>query len=350
MFFYGFVMAQSGALPSTAPAMEREMPQQCPECESDDIVENWRQGNAECRVCGLVISEKLLDLGSEWRTFTAEEGDDPNRAGPAANPLLEGEQGTSIGPGGKGGGALSISLNRAQTRNATSAADKVMISVMSRTDRFCERLSLTGSVSKRAKELFKRYQDHLTLKKVSGPGQPEKFTRSRALREDEISEIIASSLFIACRNEKAARTFKEICGLTKVPKKNVGATVKKMEQVLLDAKTAYVRGTDDFVTRFCNMLDLPRDVINAADTVANAMQNHQVLYGKTYTTVAATSIYIVTQLCEEKNRRTPKEVSDVTGVADVTIRSTYRLFHQHIESVLPKDFKRAVKVSELPVP
>lgn len=341
---------ERGMLPTLAPAMEREMPPECPECGSDDIVENWGQGAAECRGCGLVINERLLDLGTEWRTFTAEEGDDPNRAGPAANPLLDGEQGTSIGTGSKGGGSLNIALSRAQNRNSSSASDKVMITVMASIDSYCLRLSLTGSVSKRAKELFKRYQDHLTLKKTSGPDEPPKFSRSRALRDEEVKEIIAASLFIACRNEKAARTYKEICGLTKVPKKNVGATVKKMELALEGAKTSYVRGTDDFVTRFCNFLDLPRDVINATDAVASGMQNHECVYGKTYTTVAAASIYIVTQLCEEKYRRSPKEIAEVTGVADVTIRSTYRLFHQHIANVLPKDFKHPVPLSKLPVP
>lgn len=337
-----------GALPSLAPAMEREMPEECPECGGDDIVENWGQGTAECRSCGLVIKERLLDLGTEWRTFTSEEGDDPNRAGPAANPLLDGEQGTSIGTGQRGGGALNIALNRAQQRNSTSAADKVMISVMGRVDRFCERLSLPGSVSKRAKELFKRYQDHLTLKK--SPTDATKFVRSRALREEEITEIIASSLFIACRNEKAARTYKEICGLTRVPKKTVGATVKKMELALEGAKTAYVRSTDDFVTRFCNLLDLPRDIINAADAVANEMQNQDGVYGKTYTTVAAAAIYVVTQLSADKYKRTPKEIAEVTGVADVTIRSTYRLIYPYIKKALPKDFKHVEPLEILPPP
>lgn len=324
------------------------MPEECPECGGDDIVENWRQGTAECRGCGLVLQERLLDLGTEWRTFTAEEGDDPNRAGPAANPLLDGEQGTSIGTGQRGGGALNMALNRAQQRNSTSAADRVMITVMGKIDRYCERLSLTGSISKRAKELFKRYQDHLTLKK--SPTNPEALVRSRALREEEINEIIAASLFIACRNEKAARTYKEICGLTRVPKKTVGATVKKMELVLDGAKTSYVRGTDDFVTRFCNVLDLPRDITNAADAVANEMQNQEGVYGKTYTTVAAASIYVVTQLSADKHKRTPKEIAKVTGVADVTIRSAYRLIHPYIEKALPKDFKHVEPLSVLPAP
>lgn len=331
-----------------APPMEREMPEECPECGGDDIVENWQQGTADCRGCGLVIMERLLDLGTEWRTFTSEEGDDPNRAGRAANPLLDSEQGTSIGTGGRGGGSMGMALNRAQQRNATSASDKLMISVMSKIDVYCERLRVSGGVAKRAKELFKGYNDHLTLKK--SPTDPKKLVRARTLREEEMNEIISGSLFIACRNEKVARTYKEVCVLTRVPKKAVGAVVKKMELVLEGAKTAYVPGADDFVTRFCNVLNLPREIVNAADAVASSMQKCEQVYGKAYTTVAAASIYVVTQLSAEKERRTPKEIAEVTGVADVTIRSTYKLIFPQIGSVLPKEFKTAIPVSALPPP
>ena len=340
---------KKGMLPSLAPGMEREMPAECPECGDDDIVENWRQGTNECRNCGLVINERLLDLGTEWRSFTAEEGDDPDRAGRAANPLLDGEQGTSIGTGGKGGGALNNALNRAQQRNTTSAADKVMLQVMARIDRYCERLSLTGSVGKRAKELFKRYQDHLTLRKTSSSNS-DVLVRSRALREEEVNEIIAASLHIACRNEQAPRTYKEICALTKVPVKTMGTTRKKMEQALEGAKTAYVRTTQDFATRWCSSLELPRSLTNYVNAVAKEMQNLEDVYGKTYTTVTAAAIYVVSQLSAKENRRSPKEISEVTGVADVTIRSTYRLVYQHLKKVVPKDFDHVVKLEDLPAP
>lgn len=347
--------SKKNLLPSLAPALERDMPEECPECGSVDIVENWRQGTAECRGCGLVIKERLLDLGTEWRTFTSEEGDDPNRAGKAANPLLDSEQGTSIGAGTKGGGSFNQALNRAQQRNATSSADKLMIKVMARIDSFVDRLKVTTSVAKRAKELFKGYQDHLTLKKTvsntvnsEGVSKPTtKYVRSRSLRDDEVSEMVAGALFIACRNEKFPRTYKEICALTKLTKKSVGSIVKKMELVLHGAKTAYVRGTDDFVNRFCSQLDLPRDLSNVVYAVAQVMQRHETVYGKTYTTVAATSIYLVSQLSKKEHHRAPKDIAEVTGVADVTIRSTYKLIFPHIQELLPKDFKPTIPVSKL---
>lgn len=329
----GAALAKRIRMPSLPPAMERELPPECVECGSDDIVEDWGQGTAVCRGCGLVLAERLLDLSSEWRTFANEEGDDPNRVGGPVNPLLDSDVGTDIGSVPKGGASRgNAGLKNIQHKNAISASDKVMLEVMSRVDRLCERLSLQGSVSKRTKELFKRYQDFLTLDK-------DGVTRKRALRDDEINQIVAASLFIACRNEQSARSYKEICGLTQVSKKDIGATVKKIENALPDAKTTHVRGTEDFVTRFCNRLNLPRPIMRVADQVAMAARDQKGVYGKTYITVAAASIFIVCQLSEEVYKRTEKEISDVTGVAEVTIKSTFRNILPHLEKVLPADFK-----------
>jgi transcription initiation factor TFIIB len=328
-------------MPALPPAMERELPPECPECGSDDIVEDWSQGNAVCRGCGLVVQERLLDVSSEWRTFASEEGDDPNRVGGPVNPLLESGLGTDIGAAPKGaGGRGMMGLKNTQHKNAVSAADKVMLEVMSRIDRWCDRLMLQRSVGNRAKELFKRYQDHLTL-------EEDGVTRKRTLRNEEVKTIMAGALFIACRNEEGARTYKEICGLTLVSKRDIGQIVKKIEAVFPDAKTAYQRDTEDFVTRFCNRLYLPRDTMRIADQVARTARDQEGVYGKTYVTIAAASIFLVTQLSDEAVRKTEKEVASVTGVAEVTIRSTYRLILPHVYRVLPAEFKPIKAPEEL---
>lgn len=320
-------------MPALPPAMERELPPECPECGGDDIVEDWAQGTAVCRGCGLVVQERLLDVSSEWRTFASEEGDDPNRVGGPVNPLLESGLGTDIGAAPKGaGGRGMMGLKNTQHKNAVSAADKVMLGVMSKIDRWCDRLMLQRSVGNRSKELFKRYQDHLTL-------EADGVTRKRTLRNEEIKTIMAGALYMACRNEEGARTYKEICGLTLVSKRDIGQIVKKIEAVFPDAKTAYQRDTEDFVIRFCNRLNLPRAMMRVADQVARKARDQEGVYGKTYVTIAAASIFLVGQLTEEATRKTEKEVSGVTGVAEVTIRSTYRLILPHIYRVLPEDFK-----------
>jgi transcription initiation factor TFIIB len=44
-----------------------------------------------CQECGLVVGDRVIDVGSEWRTFSNDKSSaDRSRVGAAENPLLDG--------------------------------------------------------------------------------------------------------------------------------------------------------------------------------------------------------------------------------------------------------------------
>ena len=45
----------------------------CPECESGNIVTDADQGELVCDDCGLVLDERQIDRGPEWRAFNHSE-------------------------------------------------------------------------------------------------------------------------------------------------------------------------------------------------------------------------------------------------------------------------------------
>lgn len=65
------------------------------------LIEDYRAGDMICSECGLVVGDRVIDVGSEWRTFSNEKsGVDPSRVGGPENPLLSGgDLSTMIGPG-----------------------------------------------------------------------------------------------------------------------------------------------------------------------------------------------------------------------------------------------------------
>lgn len=55
------------------------------------LIEDYRAGDMICSECGLVVGDRVIDVGSEWRTFSNEKsGVDPSRVGGPENPLLGG--------------------------------------------------------------------------------------------------------------------------------------------------------------------------------------------------------------------------------------------------------------------
>uniref|UniRef100_A0A915CU44 Transcription initiation factor IIB n=1 Tax=Ditylenchus dipsaci TaxID=166011 RepID=A0A915CU44_9BILA len=73
----------------------------CPAHPSAHLIEDHRAGDMVCPECGLVVGDRLIDVGTEWRSFSNENsGNDPSRVGAPENPLLSGSDlSTSIAVG-----------------------------------------------------------------------------------------------------------------------------------------------------------------------------------------------------------------------------------------------------------
>ena len=39
---------------------------ECPECDSEHIVRDYKRGEVTCRNCGLVVDDQVIDQGPEW--------------------------------------------------------------------------------------------------------------------------------------------------------------------------------------------------------------------------------------------------------------------------------------------
>ena len=76
----------------------------CPHHPDANLIEDYHAGDMICPECGLVVGDRVIDVGSEWRTFSNENGGDhkdQSRVGASEHWLLGSDLFTMIGPGGK---------------------------------------------------------------------------------------------------------------------------------------------------------------------------------------------------------------------------------------------------------
>ena len=78
----------------------------------------------------------------------------------------------------------------------------------------------------------------------------------------------------------------------------------------------------DYISRFCSVLKLSDDVKAKTLEILHEAANRELTSGRGPTGIAAASLYIASVLCGE--RRTQREVADVAGVTEVTIRNRYK--------------------------
>ena len=95
--------------------------------------------------------------------------------------------------------------------------------------------------------------------------------------------------------------------------------------------------TGDFMSRFCGMLALAREVQKGATQIAKKASDLDIVPGRSPISVAAAAIYMASQASDDK--RTQREIADVVGVANVTISQCYTLMLPRAAELFPSDFR-----------
>lgn len=298
----------------------------CPDCKiyPPDLIERFSEGDIVCGSCGLVLSDRVVDTRSEWRTFSNDDqnGDDPSRVGDASNPLLETEDLSTMISYVPENVRAGRDLNRAQAKSLVDRRDNALSAAYSKISQMCDGYQLPKIVQDGAKEVYKLVYDE------------------KDLRGKSQESIMAAAIFMGCRKAKVARTFKEIWALTNVPKKEIGKVFKLMHRVIQskndnnpgaysiirDSEQTTQTSAEDLIRRFCSHLGLSNEVTNAAEHIARKCKESGILAGRSPITIAATVIYMASLIFEADI--SPTKIANRTGVSDGTIKTSFKVMYE----------------------
>ncbi|CAK7893909.1 transcription initiation factor IIB [[Candida] anglica] len=298
----------------------------CPECKiyPPDLIERFSEGDIVCGSCGLVLSDRVVDTRSEWRTFSNDDqnGDDPSRVGDAGNPLMDTEDLSTMISYVPENTRVGRELNRAQSKSLVDKKDNALSAAYAKISQMCDGYQLPKIVQDGAKEVYKLVYDE---KRLRGKSQ---------------ESIMAAAIFIGCRKASVARTFKEIWALTNVPRKEIGKVFKIMHKLLQEKNAANPNAysliqdniqttqtsAEDLIRRYCSHLGLSTQVTNAAEYIARQCKEVGVLAGRSPITIAATVIYMAALVFGADLQ--PSKIAEKTGVSDGTIKTSYKVMYE----------------------
>ncbi|CAN6444081.1 unnamed protein product [Victoria cruziana] len=185
------------------------------------------------------------------------------------------------------------------------------------------RLGLVATIKDRANEIYKKVED------------------SKSIRGRNQDAILAACLYIACRQEDKPRTVKEICSVANgASKKEIGRAkefiVKLLEEELGKSMEMGTIHAGDFLRRFCSHLGMNNQAVKAA-TEAVA-RSEELDIRRSPISIAAAVIYMISQLSDDK--KPLRDISLATGVAEGTIRNSYKDLYPHAAKLIPDWFAK----------
>jgi transcription initiation factor TFIIB len=279
----------------------------CPECDSINLTYDEQRGEVICADCGLVVEEKMVDTGQEMYGKT-DSGEKKGRGG-APLSIQKFDKGLTTNVGEisdiyklEGGATRKfLRLKKWQERVSTSIERNLRLA-MAELRRVASYLNLPTVVRDEAARIYN-------------------FVLQRGLvRGRSMESVIAACIYSACRSYDIPRTLDEISNASDVERKEIGRTYRFIIRKLGIKVTP--SSPKDYISRFGSILHLSPRTQNDALKILKKAEISELTSGRGPAGIAAAALYVAALLNNEK--KTQREVADVAGITEVTIRNRYK--------------------------
>jgi len=294
------------------PAQSQREARRCPEC-TGDIERAGGSHELVCAECGLVISDTVIDLGPEWRSFSDGEQTSRSRVGAPTTQLMH-DRGLSTNIDWRdvdaGGKTLSAGKRRRMHRLRT----------------WNERFRTRDSKERNLKHALGEID-----RMASGLGVPDPTRETagviyrRALEEDllpgrSIEGMATAALYAATRLDGIARAIDEMVQVSRVEP----IEIKRTYRYLAGELSLTIAPTDpmEYVGRLASALEVSEETEHEARRLIDIATTAGVHSGKHPVGIAASALYAAGRLCSEE--LTQSAIAEVAQISEVTIRNRYK--------------------------
>lgn len=292
------------------PGMSADSVIKCSDCGSRNIERDYARGEVLCGDCGLIAQERLIDPGAEWVNTEKVER---SRVGAPMN-LLRVDKGLSTEISGTNrdyAGRVINSKTRTQmyrlkkwNQRAKSHGTKArnLEKAIGELNRLVSVIGLPRSVADRA---IAHYRNVLDRRLVAGR---------------TIDSVVAACVYLANQELRTARSLDDVVRNSPATRKQITKAFRLIKQRLKVRVSVAV--PEDYLGRYCGLLELPPMVLAECHQIVDRANELEIMHGKSPTGMAAAVVYIASRSTDRL--RTQKEISDVSGVTEVTIRNRYK--------------------------
>ena len=285
----------------------------CPQCGKRTLVEDLQTGELSCSNCGFVVSERSIDQGPEWRSFSDDKGENKSRTGPPTS-IIYRDMGlsTMIGRSNRDASGRSFASPMRSTIDrlrkwdnrapAFGSKEKNLSIALRELDKMGDKLGVSQAVKERAAYIYRKALDR------------------GLLRGRSITGIAAASLYAAFRVTETPRTLKDIAAVENLDKKAVARDYRILLREM-DLSMPVADAAKN-VNRIASKVGLSERVARKAIEIVRMTEEREISAGKAPMGLAASALYLAGVI--EGEVKTQKEIAEAASVTEVTVRNRYK--------------------------
>lgn len=292
----------------------------CQSCGNDQIITDSESGEMICNKCGLVISDKLQEIGPEWRTFATDETGGRTRTGPLQS-LARHDMGLStiIGRtdrdanGNKLDVAMRTRMRRLKTWDSRSQihtpTERSLQQAFFQLDVLKDKLGLSDVIVEKSAYIYRKAQARMMV------------------RGRTISGVLAAAIYIACREMGAPRTLKDIATACNVKRKELSKDYRMLHS-RLDLKIPQLEPMK-CIAKVANIAKLGERTKRQAAEIMSNVTKKEISAGKDPMGLAASILYLSSIKTGEII--TQSDIARAAGVTEVTVRNRAKEVRDKLE-------------------
>ena len=255
----------------------------CPRCAKGKLLTDNESGETFCSKCGFVLTEKVVEAGPEWRSFTQDEHGDRARAGaPTSLTMHDMGLATIISPANKDASgrpltsSMRSTIERLRTWDSRSQVhepvDRNFRQAFSELNRLKDKLAISDQVIEKAAYIYRKALD------------------KGLVRGRSISALMASALYAACRAAETPRNLKDVEQAANIKRKDIARCYRLLVKEL-DLKMP-VTDSVQCVARIASKIGIEEKTKRYAVKVLKLAQKNEVSAGKDPMGLAAAALYL----------------------------------------------------------
>jgi transcription initiation factor TFIIB len=298
-------------------------PKQCTECGSTNLVTDHQTGELICTDCGTVVVDNLIDQGPEWRAFNLDQYDKLNRVGaPLTLTIHDRGLSTTIGWQNQDATGRKLSpeeqerqyrLRKWQRRTSSNdSAQRNLTQALSEMNRIANKLNLPKSCVETAAMIYR------------------KAIRKQLIRGRTIQSVVASTLYMACRQCNVIRSLEDVARAADISRKEAARNYRFLYQELNTDVPPVDK--DNLITKFVSKLRITGSTEQLARKILDQAGEMKLTVGRAPEGITAACIYIACKINQEE--RTQGEIAKTAQITEVTIRNRYKELIKNLDFII----------------
>ncbi len=284
----------------------------CPNCGKRALVEDSVSGELSCSNCGFVVSEKSVDQGPEWRTFSEDSADRIRTGAPITITRKDMGLSTVIGKSNSDAAGRSLGAPMRNTIDrlrkwdsrapAHGSTERNLAQAMVELEKMGDKLVISQAIKERAAYIYRKALER------------------GLLRGRSITGIAAAALYAAFRDTETPRTIRDVAAVSNLTRKAIARDYRILVKEM-DLSMPVADATKN-VHRIGSKVGMSERTIRRAIDIVRMTEQREISAGKAPMGLAASALYLAGVL--EGEVKTQKEIAQAASVTEVTVRNRYK--------------------------